>query len=401
MKKKVITWIIIVVVIGGLIGLRVSAKNKKSFVSVKTETVQQGEIKSYLSTTATIKSKNSKDYYPLQGKVEKVNVKVGDVVKKGQVLVEYEVQDLSLAVKQAQIQYDNAVLAKKAQVNSNTEMKNKMADLDKQIADLDKQIADAKKDPLLAATVPALETKKSGIKQQRDSLKVPVGTEQLKQADNSITLAKLNLDNAKKNLSKSQDKITADIDGVVTAVTAVEGATSMASAQPAVTVQDVENLKAVMSVGKYDANKVEVGQEAIIKSGASEYKGKVSFIDPAAKKTVSATGTETTLGVEIDILDKAEDLKIDFDADVDILLGQVTNAIKVPAESIRTTKEDKTFVYVVEGDKVVEKEVKLGLQSDMEAQVVEGVKANDKVILNPSESIKSGTVVKEASGDGE
>lgn len=399
MKKKVTIWIVIIAVVVGLISYRIAAKNKRNFVSVKTAAVQQGEIKSYLSTTATIKSKNSKDYYPLQGKVKKVNVKVGDTVKKGQVLVEYEVQDLNAAVKQAQIQYDNAVLTKQMYVNSNNEMKNKMADLDKQISDIDNQISAAQKNPEEAANLPTLESKKAQLKQQRDALKLPFSNEQLKQADNAITLAKINLDSAKQNLSKSQDKITSDIDGVVTAVSVVEGATSMASAQPAVTVQDIDNLKAVMSVGKYDANKIQVGQEAVIKSGNKEYKGKVSFIEPAAKKTVSATGSETTLGVEIDILDRAEDLKIDFDADVDILLGQVSNVLKVPAESIRTTKEDKTFVYVVEGDKVAEREVKLGLQSDMEAQIVEGVKSGDRVILNPSENIKNGTLVRESSGD--
>ena len=400
MKKKIIIWGVIIVVVGGVIGISAAGRNKVKYVNVKTSEAIQGDIKSYLSTTATIKSKNSKDYYPLQGKVKKVNVKVGDTVSKGQVLVEYEVTDPNVAVKQAQISYDNAVLAKQIQVNSNNDMKNKMADLDKQISDLDNQIAEAKKNPLQAENVIKLEEKKAQLKVTRDPLKLPFTNEQLKQSDNSISLAKLNLDSAKQNALKSQDKLTSDIDGVVTSVTAVEGAASMASAQAAVTVQDVSSLKAVLSVGKYDAAKVQVGQDAIIKSAGKEYKGKVSAVDPAAKKTVSATGSDTALGVEIDILDKAEELKIDFDADVDVLLGQVNGVTKVPAESIKTNKEGKAFIYAVEGDKAVQKEVKLGIQSDMEAQVVEGVKTGDKVILNPGEAVKNDTPVKEASGDG-
>lgn len=420
MKKKIIIWVIIIAVIGGLLSLKIFTKDKGNFVTVKTGAVEQGEIKSYLSTTAVIKSKNSKDYYPIQGKVKKVNVKLGDTVKKGQVLIEYEVQDLNAAVKQAQIQYDNALLSKKMLTNNNNDIKSKIADLDKQISDLDSKISELDKrikdiqangspedKALLLDTKNPLnpivmkqtaETSKAQLKGTKDSLK-PISKEQFKQADNAVELAKIALDSAKQNLSKMQDKITADIDGVVTALNVTEGSATMAGAQPAVTVQDVENLKAALSVGKYDADKIKAGQEAVIKSGDKEYKGKVSFVDPAAKKTVSPTGTETALGVEIDILDKAPDLKIDFDADIDILLGQVDNVLKVPAESIRTTKEEKTFIYVVEGDKAVEKEVKLGLQSDMEAQVAEGVKKGDKVILNPSENIKSGTFVKEASGD--
>ncbi len=398
MKKKTIIWIVVVAIIGSTIAYKSVNKNKVKAVNVKTAAVAQGDVKSYLSTTGTIKSKTSKDYFPLQGKVKKVNVKVGDAVKKDQVLVEYEVADANIAVKQAQIQYDNAVLTKQMQTNSNSEMKNKMADIDKQITEIDSQISAAKQNPQGSALVQALEENKAKLKASRDQLKLPFSNEQLKQADNAITLAKITLDNAKQNLSKSQDKIVAETDGVVTAVNVIEGATSMAAAQAAVTVQDIDNLKVSVSVGKYDANKVQVGQEAIVKSGAKEYKGKVAIIDPAAKKTVSATGSETTLGIEIDILEKPEGLKIDFDADVDILLGQVNNTTKVPAESVKTNKEDKAFVYIVEGDKAVEKEVKLGLQSDMESQVIEGVKAGDKVILNPGETVKNGTFVKEAAG---
>lgn len=383
MRKKIIIWIVIIVVLGGFIAFRSANKAKGKFVNVKTETVTQGDVKAYLSTTATIKSKNSKDYFALQGKVKKVNVKVGDAVKKDQVLVEYEVTDLNIPVKQAQIQYDNAVLTKQMQTNSNNDMKNKIADLDKQIEEYKQNPADA--------------LKLQQAEAERKALKLPFTNEQLKQADNAIALAKLTLDNAKQNLSKSQDKIVAEADGVVTAIGVVEGAASVASAQPAVTVQDVENLKALVSVGKYDANKMQVGQEAVVKSSNKEYKGKVAVVDPAAKKTVSATGTETTLGLEIDILDKPEGLKIDFDADVDILLGQVNNVVKVPAESVKTNKEGKAFIYIIEGDKAVEREVKLGLQSDMEVQVLEGVKTGDKVILNPGETIKNGTMVKESS----
>lgn len=420
MKKKIVIWIIIIALIGGLVSLRIFQKNKRNFVTVKTGVVEQGEIKSYLSTTGSIESKSRKDYYPLQGKIKKVYVNVGDMVKKGQVLVEYEVQDLSSAVKQAQIQYDNAVLSKKILVNNNNDIKSKIADINKQISDIDKKISELDKQIkniqengsledkalLLDTNNPKnpivvkqnAEASKAQLVSAKDSLK-PIASEQFEQADNAIKLAKISLDNAKASLTNNQDKLVADMDGIVTAVNAVEGAPSLSSAQPAVTVQDIENLRVVVSVGKYDANKIKVGQEAFIKSGDKEYKGKVSFVDPTAKKNVSAAGTETTLGVEIDILEKAEDLKIDFDADVDILLGQADNVLKVPAESIRTTKEDKTFIYVVDGNKAVEREVKLGLQSDMEAQVIGGVNKGDKVILNPSENIKSGTLVKEVSGD--
>lgn len=405
MKKRIIIWAVIIVIIGGVVFLRISANNKSKYQSVKTAEVTQGDIKAYLSTTAIIKSKNSKDYYGLQGKVKSVNVKVGDNVKKGQVLVAYEVQDLGSQVKQAQIQYDNAKLSKQILLNNNNDITNKISDFDKQIADLDSQISALQKDTNPAdqvkvqSQVQTLTSQKSQLKSTRDNLK-PASSEQLKQADNQIQLAKISLDTAQAALAKNQDSIVADMDGVVTALNVVEGATSMASAQPTVSVMDLSNLKAVVSVGKFDANKIQLGQEAVIKSGDKEFKGKVSFIDPAAKKTVSATGGDSTLEVEIDILDNPQGLKVDFDADVDILLGQVNNVVKVPAECIKTTKDNKSYVYSIEGNKAVEKQVKTGIQSDMEVEILDGVKKGEKVISNPANNIANGTLVKDSAGSG-
>jgi len=396
MKKKYAIWAIVIVVIGGIFLLRIQSQNKLKYTSVKTSKVVMGDIKSYLSTTASIKSKNSKDYYGLSGKVSAVNVKVGDTVKSGELLVKYDTPDLNTSVKQAQIQYDNAVLVKQSEVSANNDMNSKMADLDKQIADLDAKIsfAEISKNPQDTASVPTLQSQKVQLKQTRDSLKLPFSSEQLKQADNSITLAKITLDNAKKNLAKNSDSITADFDGVVTAVNAALGSTGN-PAMAAITVQDLSNLKGVISVGKYDAAKLSIGQSSIIKTQNNQYNGKVSFIDPAAKQTVSASGTDSSLNVEIDITNPGNDLKVGFDTDVDILLGEANNALKVPVEAIKTDKNDKNYVYIIQGNKANEKEVKLGIQSDTDVQITSGVNEGDSVILNPSASIHDGSFVKD------
>ena len=46
-------------------------------------------------------------------------------------------------------------------------------------------------------------------------------------------------------------------------------------------------------------------------------------------------------------------------------------------------------------NKAVEKTVHLGLQSDTDAEVLDGVTQGDKLISNPSASIQNGTLVKE------
>ncbi len=382
MKKRVIIYLLIGVVVFGGIFFIISSGKSRRLTEVKTTTVSTGDINAYLSTTATVKSQNSKEYYGLQAKVKGINVKVGDRVSKGETLITYETQDLATAVKQAQLQYDNAILQKRDLVNQNNSIKSKISDLDRQI------------NTLQTSNNPQDISKLEALKQQRNTLQ-PISDEKLKQSDNAVALAKISLDSTKQKLVENKGSITAENDGVVTLVEATLGAVTNGM-QPVIIVQDTENLQAVASLGKYDANKVKLGQEVIIKSGNNQYKGVVSFIDPAATKTLSAAGGETTLGIRIDIIDKAPDLRIDFDVDVDILLGQAKNVLKVPAECIRPGKGDKNYLYVVENGVVREREVLIGLQSDMEVEIKSGVNAGEKVILNPSASIREGVIIKEA-----
>jgi HlyD family secretion protein len=395
MKKKIIIGILIAVIIGGAVYFKATGGRKGAYTNIKTSEVVKGDVKAYLSTTAVIKSKHSKDYFGQQLKISKLNVKIGDAVKKGQILLTYDVTDINNSIKQAEIQYNNAVLSKQILLNNDKQVKNKISDLNSQISDLDKQIEQYKNsaNPADAAKVSALETQKKQLEQTKDSLKTS-SSEQLKQADNAIALAQITLDSTKSKLGDGKENIIAEFDGVVTSVNVNEGGYGNPSIA-AIVVQDIDNLKAVVALGKFDAAKIAINQEAEIKVNGNVAKGKVAFIDPVAKKTVSATGTDTTLNTEVDITENADGLKVDFDTDINILLGEKAGVIKVPAEAIKSDKTGRYYVYVVEGDKAVERTVTLGLQSEMEAEVLEGVKEGEKVILNPVAAIKEGSLVKE------
>lgn len=383
MRKRLIVAILIIVLLGGGLYFRKYSEKKSKALRVKTTAVTKGEVRSYLSTTAVIKSKKSKDYFGQQLKIGKVNVKVGDNVKEGQVLVTFDVTDLNTNIKQAEIQYNNALLQRKELYNQREQANKKIGDLDKQIKELESRNSLS---PVEAAELKTLKSTRENIQRISD--------ERIKQQENAVALAKLTYDSAKAKLSDGRENIIAGFEGVVTAVNVAEGGMGN-PAQPAVIVQDINNLKAVVSIGKYDAAKIALDQPAEVRNNSNIYKGKVAFIDPIAKKTVGSNGAETTLNTEIDIVDTPEGLKIDFDADVNILLGEKSGVIKVPAESVKSDKSGNTFVFVVENSRAVAKTVKLGLQSDTDAEVLEGLNEGEKVILNPVASINSGILVEE------
>lgn len=410
MKKKFVILIIVGVLISGAVYGRGFSKNSKDVMSVKTALVSKGDVKSYLSTTGVIKSKEIKEYYGVQGKVKEVNVKVGDKVKKGDVIITYEAQDFNVAVKQAQLQYDNAVLQNRDLNNQNKEISNRLSTINSNINSINEQIESEKKklaalayeksveavqeSESLQQSISTLTQQKSTLESKKENTQ-SISSEKLKQQENSVALAKLNLDSAKESLAKNKTTIVAEADGTVTAINVQEGATG-SLAQPAVVVQNLDNLKLLVSLGKYDATKVKLGNKAIIKNRDKEVQGKVSFIYPVAKESMTASGSDTTLEMEIDFQGNKEDFKVDFEADVEILLGQATDTILIPTEAIRTTKSGESFVYILSNGVVSERKIKLGIQSDMEAQVIHGVKESEKVVLNPSNSLEEGSRVKEA-----
>lgn len=358
-----------------------------SDVKVKIAEAKIGDIKAYLSTTGVVKSKQSREYFGTQLKVNKINVEVGEAVQKGQVILSYDVEDLRAAEKQAQIQYENALLQQKEIINQRNQINNKIAELDNRIKEIENSANSGD-----LAMLPVL-------RQQRESIQ-PISEEKVKQVNNSVSLAKTSLDLAKSRLSGVEKGVIADFNGTVTALNVTEGSIGN-PAQPVAVLEDIDSLKIIVSLGRYDAAKVKLGQEAVIREGGNTIKGKVSFINPVAKGVapMSVAGGETTLSVEIDILNKPTALKINFDVDVDILVSSVDNVLKIPAEAIISDKYDKTYVFVNENGIAKEREVKIGVQSDTEIEVIRGLNKGDRVILNPGNVVKTGMKIEETVED--
>ncbi|KEJ04071.1 macrolide ABC transporter [Clostridium botulinum A2B7 92] len=352
MKKKtiIITGVILLISLFVILGIFKSKKN--SNISVKTIKVTKGNVESYLSTTGDVVSKNKKEYFGGQAKVKKVNVKVGDKVKKGQSLLNFDMSELENDRQVAQMEYDNAISQKKALKSQKNSEQNKMNS---------------------------------------------ITSSQIEQVENAVRLAELKLESVNDKINESEETV-ADIDGIVTEVNAQAGGISTGQGQPLVVVENVDDLKVAISLGKYDSTKVKKGMKAFVKNDDKKYEAKVDFIAPTAKKTVKEAGggNDTTLDCEIYLSkNNTKDLRIGFDVDVDILLGESKNVLKIPLESIKTDKYNKSHVYVVEEGKVKEKPVQLGTQSDMEAEIISGLKSGEKVILNPNASIKTGVSVQE------
>ena len=114
---KIFIPIILVLVV---IGLALYAKFSVKPISVTTAKVTKGNIKQYYETTGTISSGAQDKYYLYEGvMVKEVKVKVGEKVKKGDLLATFDTSSLTSIIKEkkeavdiAQKNYNDAVADK-------------------------------------------------------------------------------------------------------------------------------------------------------------------------------------------------------------------------------------------------------------------------------------------------
>ncbi|MGI6084622.1 MAG: efflux RND transporter periplasmic adaptor subunit [Acetivibrionales bacterium] len=378
-KKRRIIIIIIIAVIAVTLVFANSQSKDKPFI-VKTSVVTKGDVDTILSTNALIQSKKLKEYMgKAQYTVERVNFEVGDTVKAGDVLLTYETKDYENAVLQAQIQYDNALLNKAELLEQKKDIEDEIKRLDEEIF-----ILDGSDNPEDIAKLQTLIQARKNIQE--------INEEKIMLMDNSIALAKIQLDSYTDTLSEAKSGIVAESDGVVTHVNATESL-PLSMGQPAFVVQQLDNLKGVVNLGKYDAAKIRTGQKVTLKYESHEYEGRVSFIEPVANKDITTGSADATILAEIDILNPDEHLKINFDVNADILVGSAKQVLKLPTECLKYGKDGQISVFVLRDGIAVHTPITVGIQSDIAVEVIKGLSEGDTVISTPSEDITDGAAV--------
>ena len=145
-KKRVIVPICIILVIAIVAGTIFGVAKSKSGEEVKLNTIATGDIYEKVSLTGDVTAGNSKEYkVGTVATVKNVNVKVGDQVKKGDVLATFDTTSLDGQVSSLQTSYNDAVKNYNTAVANQKSANSSAASLKKEVNSLDKKIAKLKK----------------------------------------------------------------------------------------------------------------------------------------------------------------------------------------------------------------------------------------------------------------
>ena len=140
-KKKVVTAILIAIVLSLVAGvLYIAFKPEDPIVTQMTE-ITTGDITETFDTTAIVQSANQDAYEIFEGiKVQTVNVRVGDNVKKGDVLATFDTSSLRTLLNEKRSAYNTAYKAYSDYVNGANVASAQLTDISAKAAALEKEI---------------------------------------------------------------------------------------------------------------------------------------------------------------------------------------------------------------------------------------------------------------------
>jgi len=157
---------------------------------------------------------------------------------------------------------------------------------------------------------------------------------------------------------------------------------------PIMWIADLERLRVRANVDQVDLGKVLANQVVRILSNAfpgRAWRGRVTDVVPHVKMKNNRAVSEALVVVE----PPAEGLVPGMTVDVEIVVAEVQAALQVPAEAIFSNGSGQ-FVYRVDGGRVREASVQVGLASVSVAEVAKGLEAGDFVVLGPVQGLRDG-----------
>jgi len=174
----------------------------------------------------------------------------------------------------------------------------------------------------------------------------------------------------------------------------------IAAGTPLVEIGNAHDIELVIDVLSSDAVKVAPGMQVVIEEwgGGSALQGRVRFIEPAAVTKISSLGIEEKrVNIIIDLDEPERRLGDNYRVQADIVLWRGDNVLQVPVSSLFRGDEDWE-VFTVRRGRAIVQPVTIGRRGAYEAEVIDGVREGDLVVVHPTNDLEDGMRVKTLKG---
>jgi HlyD family secretion protein len=375
--KKFIIGLVVVLALGGIVFASIHSQGRDKGDKVYAEKSERRELAQIVKATGELQPRIQVNISAhVVGKIDKLYVQEGDLIRKGQPFLRLEQQAFLAQRDQWAAQLRSSETAvQQAQVS---------------LADTNVKLARAQK------------LKTEGISTQQD----------LEAAQLAEASARLQLDSAheavsqtRANLIKAQDDLTkttiySPLTGRVITLNAKEGEVVVSGTMnnPGSVIgiiADMAEINAEVDVDETEIVNVKLGQEAVVRVDAlpgSEYKGKVAEVGSSGYNRANQPDV-TFFKVKV-LLDHPDDnLRARMSVRAEIRTASRPGALTVPIQAVVEREGEKgqkarKVVYVIEGGKAHERTVTTGISDETHVELTSGLKPGEQVVTGPYRTLR-------------
>jgi HlyD family secretion protein len=402
-RRKRLIWIIVASVLALGAGAAVSI-NWNKVTPVLTARVARQDIVAKVTANGKIQAENKVEMSALvQGQVVNLAVREGDKVKKGDFLLQIDL---------------NRAAADEA--GSSAALKASLADRDsakENMAQTERDFDRARRNYEARVTSEAdFQRAQSGLETARSAFEA---------AQNRVDQMRAGLSANRDTLSKTT--VRAPIDGIVTTLRVKAGEVTVIGTMnnpgtQLLTVSDMSTVEAVLMVDETDTPTVQIGQKALLNIDAYSgrtFDGLVTEVgnSPILKDDPDLQGLTTTSDAinfkfKVKVLAPPPSIRPGFSVTADIITSVKEGVVAVPLAAVIVRDSPKgekneagklkteQGVYALRDGKVVFATIKTGITGELMVEVVSGVPAGEEIVTGPFKAlreIKDGDRVKKMS----
>jgi len=349
-------------------------------VEVRMRAVERGTVEDTVANTkaGTIEACRRAGISPrLGGQIDRMPVTEGDVVEKGQILMEFWNDDLLANVKLSESEL-RSTEAKWQQACI-------VADLAKREAKRQRELSDRN-----LSSEEAIDSAESEALAQGSACKAALA---------AVDVSKARLEVARAALD--QTRLRAPFPGVVAEVNGEVGEFVTPSpvgipTPPAVDLMDISCLYVSAPIDEVDASGIGIGMETRISLDAFSDRIFAGSVRRVAPYVLDLEKQARTVDVEVNFADQndCDCMLPGYSADIEIILETQSDVLRIPTEAVR---EGNLVFRVGDDNRVEERKIETGLSNWAWTEVSSGLDPGDRVVLSVDrKGVEVGAIVKDS-----
>jgi HlyD family secretion protein len=212
-----------------------------------------------------------------------------------------------------------------------------------------------------------------------------------------IALAEATLADAQSKLAVAQEDravidLVAPMDATILSIDASVGEAIGTGA--IITLADLSQPVLEVYLDESDMDKVGLDYQVNVVFDAlpdNSFTGHVTEVSPSLQSVANVTTMVARVKLDADSFSKPQSLPVGSNAAVDVIAGQVQDAVLVPVEALREIDTGEYAVFVMENGEPKLRLVTVGLMDFTTAQIIDGLQAGEVVTTGVVETAQSGS----------